>query len=238
MGNLHIGLAALGAALAVGIDRHEGVGSGRTQSRRRDAGAGPVDSGHRVCGSDRVLHAVPRAVRRVRRIRRPRGPNHDGLCLDGAGRAAGRSQEIARTFGVDWPHLTAQIISFGIVCALLYWLAYQPVLRMLDERRQQIAQGLANTEKINAALAGIEAQRQGVLADAQAQATQADRRSPRHRHAPARAGNAARHRRRRADHGPGARGRGAGARPHARPSFAAKSAGWSCRRRPRSSGRC
>src|SRR5258705_8378372 len=83
----------------------------------------------------------------------------------------GQIQDIARTFGVDWPHLTAQVISFGIVCALLYWLAYQPVLSMLDERRRQIALGLQNTNKINAALAGIEAQRQGVLSEAQAQST-------------------------------------------------------------------
>ena len=83
----------------------------------------------------------------------------------------GQVEEIARTFGVDWPHLTAQIISFGIVCVLLYWFAYQPVLRMLETRRQQIAQGQANTEKINAALAGIEAQRQGIMAEAQAQST-------------------------------------------------------------------
>ena len=83
----------------------------------------------------------------------------------------GQVQEIARTFGVDWPHLTAQLISFGIVCVALYWLAYRPVLRVLDERRQQIAQGLANTEKINAALAGIEAQRKEAMAEAQAQAT-------------------------------------------------------------------
>jgi F-type H+-transporting ATPase subunit b len=84
----------------------------------------------------------------------------------------GRVEQIARTFGVDWPHLTAQLISFGIVCAALYWFAYRPVLAMLDQRRQQIAQGLANTEKINAALAGIEAQRQGVMAEAQTQASQ------------------------------------------------------------------
>ena len=102
--------------------------------------------------------------------------------VDGAGeQREGRSSRSPRTFGVDWPHLTAQTISFGIVCALLYWLAYKPVLRMLDERRQQIAQGLANTEKINAALAGIEAQRQGVLAEAQAQSTPADRRGARRR---------------------------------------------------------
>src|SRR6266850_5402539 len=87
-----------------------------------------------------------------------------------AQQSGGQIQEIARTFGVDWPHLTAQIISFSIVCALLYWLAYQPVLRMLEVRRQQIAQGQANTEKINAALANIEVQRQGVIADARVEA--------------------------------------------------------------------
>jgi len=82
----------------------------------------------------------------------------------------GQVEAIARTFGVDWPHLTAQIISFSIVCALLYWLAYQPVLRMLEVRRQQIAQGQANAEKINSALANIEVQRQSVIADARAEA--------------------------------------------------------------------
>ena len=83
----------------------------------------------------------------------------------------GQVEEIARTFGVDWSHLSAQVISFSIVCALLYWLAYKPVLRMLEERRQQSAQGLANTEKINAALAAIETQRKEAMTVAQAEAT-------------------------------------------------------------------
>ncbi len=78
--------------------------------------------------------------------------------------------EIARTFGVDWPHLLAQTISFSIVCALLYRFAYAPVLTMLATRRQQIAQGLANTEKINAELAAIDIRRQEVLADVHSQA--------------------------------------------------------------------
>ncbi|HXI26799.1 MAG TPA: ATP synthase F0 subunit B, partial [Vicinamibacterales bacterium] len=55
----------------------------------------------------------------------------------------GQVETLARTFGVDWPHLSAQIISFSIVCLLLYRLAYKPVLTMLATRRQQIAQGLA-----------------------------------------------------------------------------------------------
>lgn len=79
--------------------------------------------------------------------------------------------QLARTFGVDWPHLLAQTASFGIVCALLYRFAYSPVLTMLEARRRQIAQGLANAEKINAKLKAIDNERQSVLAGAHAEAT-------------------------------------------------------------------
>jgi F-type H+-transporting ATPase subunit b len=85
---------------------------------------------------------------------------------------SGQIAQIARTFGVDWPHLITQIISFSIVCSLLYVLAYKPVLKMLVERRQLIAQGLANTEKIAAELAKTESQRQEVLSAANEQANQ------------------------------------------------------------------
>ena len=77
-------------------------------------------------------------------------------------------EQIARTFGVDWPHLIAQTVSFSIVCALLYWLAYRPILTMLAARREQIATGLANAAKIKAELDKTEAQRQAVLAQAHA----------------------------------------------------------------------
>jgi F-type H+-transporting ATPase subunit b len=83
----------------------------------------------------------------------------------------GQIAEIARTFGVDWPHLGAQIISFCIVCALLYRFAYRHVLAMLEERRQQIALGLANAERIKAELDRTEDQRREVMAHAHAHAT-------------------------------------------------------------------
>ncbi len=82
----------------------------------------------------------------------------------------GQIGEIARTFGVDWTHLVAQIISFCIVCILLQRFAYKPVLKMLEERRQQIAQGQAHAEQIKAELARTEAKRQGVLDQANTQA--------------------------------------------------------------------
>jgi len=84
--------------------------------------------------------------------------------------SGGQVEQIARTFGVDWPHLIAQMISFGIVCILLYLFAYRPILRILGDRRQLIAQGLANSEKIKAELAETEARRQEVLAQANDQA--------------------------------------------------------------------
>jgi F-type H+-transporting ATPase subunit b len=82
-----------------------------------------------------------------------------------------RPERIVTTFGVDWSHLLAQVASFCIVCFVLYRFAYRPVLKMLEVRRQQIAQGLANAEQIKAELARTEAQRQEVMAQANAQAT-------------------------------------------------------------------
>ena len=87
-----------------------------------------------------------------------------------AAESGGQIQQIANTFGVDWPHLGSQIVSFSIVCFLLQRFAYKPVLKMLEERRQLIALGQANAEKIAAELARTEAQRQEVLLKANTEA--------------------------------------------------------------------
>jgi len=86
--------------------------------------------------------------------------------------SGGQIAEIARTFGVDWTHLGAQTISFGIVCLLLYKFAYGPILAMLEERRRQIALGIANAEKIKAELDRTEALRQEVMTQAYARAAE------------------------------------------------------------------
>jgi F-type H+-transporting ATPase subunit b len=93
------------------------------------------------------------------------------LLAQPGGGGGGQIDEIARTFGVDWPHFLAQVVSFAIVCGLLYLLAYKPVLAMLAERREQIAKGLENAAQIKAELAKTEARRQEVLAEAGAQCT-------------------------------------------------------------------
>jgi F-type H+-transporting ATPase subunit b len=83
--------------------------------------------------------------------------------------ATGKS--IAQTFGWDLPHFIAQVISFFIVAACLYKFAYGPILKVLLERRQRIADGLANADKIKAELARTEAMQREVLEKTNTQAT-------------------------------------------------------------------
>ena len=87
-----------------------------------------------------------------------------------AAEGGGQVEEIAKTFGVDWPHLIAQMISFGIVCLILQRYAYKPVLKTLELRRRQIAESVANTEKIKAELAQTEVHRQEMMTQAGTQA--------------------------------------------------------------------
>jgi F-type H+-transporting ATPase subunit b len=78
--------------------------------------------------------------------------------------------DTAKQFGVTWPLFISQVLSFSIVALLLHRFAYRPILHVLAERQQRIAEGLANAEKIKAELAQTEAARQEVLRQADAQA--------------------------------------------------------------------
>ena len=84
--------------------------------------------------------------------------------------SGGVVQDIARTFGFNWAHFVAQVISFCIVAFLLYWFAYRKIQGVLEARRDRIAESLRNAEKIKADLARTEQQRQEILAQANNQA--------------------------------------------------------------------
>jgi len=78
--------------------------------------------------------------------------------------------DITTKFGVSWGLFISQLIAFFIVAFVLKKFAYQPVLTMLEERRQRIAEGITNADKIKEELASTEAARKKVLDDANAQA--------------------------------------------------------------------
>lgn len=70
------------------------------------------------------------------------------------------------TLGIRWIELLAQTISFSFVLFVLWRFAYRPVFQVLETRRQKIAEGVANAEKIKEELAKTEAERKRVLAQA------------------------------------------------------------------------
>jgi F-type H+-transporting ATPase subunit b len=68
--------------------------------------------------------------------------------------------------GIDWRALLMQTISFSIIFFVLWKFAYGPIFKMLQTRREKIAEALANAEKIKGDVARTEAERQKILADA------------------------------------------------------------------------
>lgn len=82
-------------------------------------------------------------------------------------------QQIVETFGWNPTLFFSQIISFCLVAFLLQRFAYKPILTVLEERRQKIAEGLANAEKIKQELASAQAKAQEIVAQAGVQANKA-----------------------------------------------------------------
>ena len=80
------------------------------------------------------------------------------------------ARETGETFGFDLRMFLSQVVSFVIVALVLRQFAYKPILAVLDERRQKIAEGLLNAEKIKTQLAEAEQRYAEILAKANAQA--------------------------------------------------------------------
>ena len=78
--------------------------------------------------------------------------------------------DIAENFGVNWQLFISQLIAFTIVALLLKKFAYKPVLEMLEQRKQRIAEAEANAEKIQTELTETEAARDKILNEARTQA--------------------------------------------------------------------
>ena len=79
-------------------------------------------------------------------------------------------RDTADTFGWDPRLFFSQVISFIIVALLLKRFAYKPILNVLQQRREQIAQAQLNAEKIKQQLAEAEQRHAEILAKANAEA--------------------------------------------------------------------
>jgi F-type H+-transporting ATPase subunit b len=81
-----------------------------------------------------------------------------------------QARETGEQFGWNLKLFLSQVISFVIVALLLRKLAYKPILAVLAQRRQQIADAQVNAEKIKQQLADAEQRHAEILAKANAQA--------------------------------------------------------------------
>lgn len=50
--------------------------------------------------------------------------------------------------GVNLPSLLSQLVSFALLMAILYLVAYKPILRIFDERSDRIRESIEQTEQI------------------------------------------------------------------------------------------
>ena len=82
-------------------------------------------------------------------------------------------QKIVETFGWNPTLFFSQVFSFCLVAFLLHRFAYKPILTVLEERRQKIAESLANAEKIKQELASAQAKAQEILTQASVQSNKA-----------------------------------------------------------------
>jgi F-type H+-transporting ATPase subunit b len=80
------------------------------------------------------------------------------------------AKDTSAKFGLNAPDFIAQCISFSLVALALYLFAYKPILKVLEERRLRIAEGLANADKIKSELQRTEASRLEILDQANSQA--------------------------------------------------------------------
>ena len=73
-------------------------------------------------------------------------------------------------FGVTWELLLSQCIAFLVLAFALKKFAYAPVLKVLEDRKQRIAEGIENADKIKAELASTQEAKDQILSDANAKA--------------------------------------------------------------------
>lgn len=81
-------------------------------------------------------------------------------------------QEILTTFGVDWRLLAINAINFALVLLVLWRFLYRPLIKVLEDRREKVTQGVKDAEHAQKKLAEIEGSRAGVLAKAGSEADQ------------------------------------------------------------------
>lgn len=77
--------------------------------------------------------------------------------------------EAFSALGINLPQIIAQIVNFIILLVVLKFTLYKPILRMLDDRRQRIAEGLDAVEAARVEASEAQSSIEGQLDEARQQ---------------------------------------------------------------------
>lgn len=76
------------------------------------------------------------------------------------------SQGVLGTLGISWKLFLAQLVNFAIVVTVMWKWVYTPLLKMMDQRAKEIAQGLKDAELAKKRLAEGDAEKDKVIREA------------------------------------------------------------------------
>jgi F-type H+-transporting ATPase subunit b len=77
---------------------------------------------------------------------------------------------ILGTFGLDWKLFLAQLINFAVIVFILTRWVYRPLIKMMDERKKKIEEGISNAALAEAKLGKAKETESKILKEARAQA--------------------------------------------------------------------
>lgn len=77
---------------------------------------------------------------------------------------------IISTFHIDWKIIVAQVINFAVVFLVLYYFAFKPLRKMMDERNSEITKGLSDAKMNAEMLVSTQTDYEAKLAEARKQA--------------------------------------------------------------------
>lgn len=78
--------------------------------------------------------------------------------------------EFIKTFHIDWKLMIAQLINFGLVFVLFYFLASKPLGKLIKDRTKEIETGLSDAEKNAKLLKATKSEYDEVIAKAKVEA--------------------------------------------------------------------
>lgn len=79
-------------------------------------------------------------------------------------------EQLIHAFGIDARLILIQVINFGLLMVVLSYLLYKPVLKMLNERQEKIAQGIKDAEEAGKVRLEATEEKKGIIATANKEA--------------------------------------------------------------------